>query len=63
MEQVRDGTQMRVRLLVDDSYHQFINLVVAGAKSPRASGRDNDVSSAEPWGEEVTHCLKQISPC
>lgn len=67
VEQVRDGTQLRVRLLLDDQQHQFINLVrqnvkrhlptdiyqvVAGAKSPRAGGRD-DASSAEPWGEEV----------
>lgn len=51
VEQVRDGTQLRVRLLLDDTHHQFVNLVVAGAKSPRAAGRDGD--SAEPWGEEA----------
>jgi staphylococcal nuclease domain-containing protein 1 len=27
VEQVRDGTQLRVRLLLDDHTHQFINLV------------------------------------
>lgn len=27
VEQVRDGTQLRVRLLLDDQQHQFINLV------------------------------------
>jgi len=27
VEQVRDGTQVRVRLLLDDHTHQFINLV------------------------------------
>jgi staphylococcal nuclease domain-containing protein 1 len=27
VEQVRDGTQIRVRLLLDDHTHQFINLV------------------------------------
>ncbi|WRT67103.1 uncharacterized protein IL334_004069 [Kwoniella shivajii] len=54
VEQVRDGTQLRVRLLLDEENHQFVNLVLAGAKSPRASmGRENDASNAEPWGEEA----------
>lgn len=54
VEQVRDGTQLRVRLILDDSNHQFINLVVAGAKSPRASMiRDGQSSGAEPWGDEA----------
>ncbi|WWD01433.1 hypothetical protein V866_008377 [Kwoniella sp. B9012] len=54
VEGVRDGTQLRVRLLLDEGNHQFINLVLAGAKAPRASsGRDNDTSSTEPWGEEA----------
>ncbi|WVR05260.1 hypothetical protein IAU60_002272 [Kwoniella sp. DSM 27419] len=54
VEQVRDGTQLRVRLLLDEGNHQFINLVLAGAKSPRATmGRDTEVSNAEPWGEEA----------
>lgn len=51
VEQVRDGTQLRVRLLLDDTNHQFVNLVIAGAKSPRAAGREGD--AAEPWGEEA----------
>ncbi|WVF72237.1 hypothetical protein IAT40_007049 [Kwoniella sp. CBS 6097] len=54
VEQVRDGTQLRVRLLLDEENHQFVNLTLAGAKSPRASfGRDGDVSLSEPWGEEA----------
>ncbi|RSH91298.1 hypothetical protein EHS25_009597 [Saitozyma podzolica] len=54
VEQVRDGTQLRVRLLLDDHTHQFINLNIAGAKSPRASNaRDGDTSGSEPWGEEA----------
>lgn len=54
VEQVRDGTQLRVRLLLDDNSHQFINLVVAGAKSPRAGfQRDGETTGAEPWGEEA----------
>jgi staphylococcal nuclease domain-containing protein 1 len=56
VEQVRDGTQLRVRLILDDSTHQFINLVVAGAKSPRASVvRDGEATGAEPWGEEAKY--------
>lgn len=51
VEQVRDGSQLRVRLLLDDTNHQFVNLVIAGAKSPRAAGREGD--AAEPWGEEA----------
>jgi staphylococcal nuclease domain-containing protein 1 len=29
VEQVRDGTQFRVRLLIDEHRHQFVNLVGA----------------------------------
>lgn len=29
--------------------------VIAGAKSPRAGGREGEASNAEPWGEEVSH--------
>ena len=36
--------------------------VVAGAKSPRAGGRD-DSSSAEPWGEEVGPALTIHAKC
>lgn len=55
VEQVRDGTLLRVRLLLDEHTHQFINLQIAGAKSPRASnGRDGDTSGAEPLGEDVS---------
>lgn len=54
VEQVRDGTQLRVRLLLNNDNHQFINLVCAGAKSPRASTmRDGEVTGAEAWGEEA----------
>ncbi|BEI99776.1 hypothetical protein CcaverHIS631_0408190 [Cutaneotrichosporon cavernicola] len=54
VEQVRDGTQLRVRLMLDENHHQIINLVIAGAKSPRASiTRDGELQAAEPWGEEA----------
>lgn len=61
VEQVRDGTQMRIRLLLDEHNHQFINLasslqyrpsvaykqfqVVAGAKSPRAGNARDGYAS------------------
>lgn len=55
MEQVRDGSAIRVRLLLENGQHQFINLALAGVKSPRAmSGRDGESATAsEEWGEEV----------
>ncbi|TYJ56577.1 hypothetical protein B9479_002669 [Cryptococcus floricola] len=56
VEQVRDGTQLRCRLLLEDGNHQFVNLVLAGAKSPRASTtRDTEVSNGEPWGDEAKY--------
>jgi staphylococcal nuclease domain-containing protein 1 len=36
IEQVRDGTQYRVRLLLDENHHQFINLVSAAVRSIRS---------------------------
>ncbi|AFR93247.2 nuclease domain-containing protein 1 [Cryptococcus neoformans C23] len=57
VEQVRDGTQLRVRLLLDEHNHQFINLVLAGAKSPRSGNPrgDGEASNAEPWGDEAKY--------
>ncbi|KAG9014511.1 hypothetical protein FRB93_013636 [Tulasnella sp. JGI-2019a] len=51
VEQVRDGTNLRVRLLLSSDTHQFINIALAGARSPRASGKEGEV--AEPFGEEA----------
>ncbi|PWN46841.1 hypothetical protein IE53DRAFT_288596 [Violaceomyces palustris] len=52
VEQVRDGSMLRVRMLLAPKHHQFINLSLAGIKSPRAGGPSaND--SAEPFGEEA----------
>lgn len=55
VEQVRDGTTLRVRLLLSEELHQFINIALAGARSPKAGGKDGEV--AEPFGEEVTAYL------
>ncbi|KAJ9108141.1 hypothetical protein QFC19_002609 [Naganishia cerealis] len=55
VEQVRDGSSIRVRLLLDDGSHQYINLALAGIKSPKAmSGRDGEANApSEEWGEEA----------
>jgi len=54
VEQVRDGTTLRVRLFLPDSVHQFVNVALAGVRSAKASTRQGE--SAEPWGEEAS-CL------
>ena len=51
VEQVKDGSTVRVRLLMPDGEHQFINLSLAGVRSPRVSAKPGEVS--EPWSEEV----------
>ena len=51
VEQVKDGTTLRVRLFMPDGDHQMVNISLAGIKSPRASTRQGE--SSEPWGEEV----------
>jgi len=51
VETVKDGSTLRVRLMLPDDTHQLINLSLAGVRSPRASGRDGE--APEPWGEEA----------
>lgn len=51
VEQVRDGTTLRVRLLMPDGEHQVVNIALAGVRSARASTKQGEPS--EPWGEEV----------
>lgn len=55
VEQVRDGTMMRVRLLLGQRNHRVVNLSLAGVKAPRYNGSGPggfDSSNAEPFGEE-----------
>lgn len=55
VEQVRDGSLLRVRLLLTPKRHQLINLHLAGIKTPRVSGGGgpNSVDTGgEPFGEE-----------
>lgn len=51
VESVKDGSTLRVRLMLPGDVHQIINLALAGVRSPRASGREAE--TAEPWGDEV----------
>lgn len=51
MEQVKDGSTLRVRLLLPDGDHQFVNLTLAGVKSPRAVNKPEE--TPEQYGEEA----------
>lgn len=51
VEAVRDGSTLRVRLLMPEGEHQFVNIALAGVKSARAASKQGEPS--EPWGEEV----------
>lgn len=33
--------------------HQFVNVTLAGARSPRAASKQGETS--EPWADEVSH--------
>ena len=33
--------------------HQFVNVTLAGARSPRAASKPGETS--EPWADEVSH--------
>ncbi|CAL1707496.1 unnamed protein product [Somion occarium] len=51
VEQVKDGSTLRVRLLMPDGEHQFVNIALAGVRSPRVSSNKGEPS--EPWAEEA----------
>jgi staphylococcal nuclease domain-containing protein 1 len=53
VESVRDGTTLRVRLLMPEGEHQFVNITLAGARCPRAASKQGETS--EPWADEVSH--------
>ncbi|TFK53941.1 hypothetical protein OE88DRAFT_1710997 [Heliocybe sulcata] len=52
VEQVKDGSTLRVRLLMPDGDHQFVNVAVAGVRCARSS-TSKQGETAEPWGEEA----------
>ncbi|KAH9929310.1 transcription factor [Amylocystis lapponica] len=51
VENVKDGSTLRVRLLMPDGDHQFINIALAGVRCPRVSSKQGEFS--EPFGEEA----------
>lgn len=58
VEQVRDGTTLRVRLFLSDSVHQMANVTLAGVRSAKAATRQGE--AAEPWGEEVVSTISLL---
>lgn len=52
VESVRDGTTLRVRLFMPDGEHQFVNITLAGARSPRTASKQGETSEA--LGDEVS---------
>jgi staphylococcal nuclease domain-containing protein 1 len=51
VEQVRDGSTLRVRLFMPDGEHQLINIALAGVRCARTSSKPDE--SSEPWAEEA----------
>ncbi|KAJ2928320.1 hypothetical protein H1R20_g8782, partial [Candolleomyces eurysporus] len=51
VEQVRDGTTLRIRLLLPDGDHQIVNIALAGVKSARVASKPGEASEA--WSEEA----------
>lgn len=52
VEQVKDGSTIRARLLLPDGDHQVVNLALAGVRANRASVKPGE--AAEPAGEDVS---------
>ncbi|KAG8833983.1 hypothetical protein FRC17_009765 [Serendipita sp. 399] len=50
VEQVRDGSTVRVRLLLSDELHQLVNISLAGIRCPRI-GKEGEVP--EPFAEDA----------
>lgn len=55
VEQVRDGSMLRIRLLLSPRHHQVVNLSLAGVKAPRMTGAGgpNSNEPSEPFAEEA----------
>ncbi|KAH9915674.1 transcription factor [Fomitopsis serialis] len=51
LEQVKDGSTVRVRLLMPEGDHQFANIAMAGVRCARVASKPGETS--EPWGEEA----------
>lgn len=46
VEQVRDGSTVRVRMLMPDGDHQYANIALAGVRCPRLSSKPEETSEA-----------------
>ena len=57
VEQVKDGSTLRIRLLMPEGDHQFVNITLAGVRCPRVASKPDE--SSEPFGEEGS--IVQIS--
>ncbi|KAI0633336.1 transcription factor [Trametes polyzona] len=51
VEQVKDGSTLRIRLILPDGDHQFVNIALAGVRCARVAAKPGETS--EPWGEEA----------
>lgn len=51
VEQVRDGTTLRIRLLMPDGDHQMVNIALAGVKGGRVASKPGETS--EQYAEEA----------
>ena len=54
VEQIRDGSTVKVQLLLDGNVHQMITMCIAGIQAPTCRvGVPNMVDFVEPFGEEA----------
>ncbi|KAI0645442.1 transcription factor [Trametes meyenii] len=51
VEQVKDGSTLRIRLVMPDGDHQFVNIALAGVRCSRVASKPGETS--EQWGEEA----------
>ena len=42
---------LRIRLILPEGYHQFVNVNLAGVRCPRTASKQGE--AAEQWAEEV----------
>lgn len=64
VEQVRDGSNVKIRLLLSNDNHQYINLSLLGVRSPKIK-RDDLIEEGEEFGEQSklyveSKCLQSI---
>lgn len=53
IEQVSNGSLLRIRMVLEPTQHQVVTLQMAGIRAPRAPANSEDVSNAEPCGAEA----------